>query len=166
MITDNINCLPDFLCKCVPFCFCIHHFFHNHFFLLNPRQRVIPCGTGILWNSLSIVYPVNIHFRSTICTIHQSSQRMCFSPSIRVSSYIASDPLDVIKGFLIYDRLLCVLEYCPLIFPYIMAFLILEMLSGFEVHCMTKVLPLLQNPCNSGGTPSIRAFDFIHPAFP
>ena len=43
MITDNIDCLPDSLCKCVPLCFCIHHFFHNHFFLsLNPRQRVIP----------------------------------------------------------------------------------------------------------------------------
>ena len=33
MITNNIDCLPDFLCKCVPLCFCIHHFFHNHFFL-------------------------------------------------------------------------------------------------------------------------------------
>ena len=43
MITDNIECLPDFLCKCVSLYFCIHHFFHNHFFLsLNPRQRVIP----------------------------------------------------------------------------------------------------------------------------
>ena len=31
MITDNIDCLPDFLCKCVTLCFCIHHFFHNHF---------------------------------------------------------------------------------------------------------------------------------------
>ena len=38
MITDNIDCLPDFLCKCVPLCFCIHHFFLS----LNPRQRVIP----------------------------------------------------------------------------------------------------------------------------
>ena len=43
MITDNIDCLPDFLCKCVTLCFCIHHFFHNHFsFLLEPQQRVIP----------------------------------------------------------------------------------------------------------------------------
>ena len=43
MITDNIDCLPDFLCKCVTLCFCIHHFFHNHFsFLLKPQQRVIP----------------------------------------------------------------------------------------------------------------------------
>ena len=43
MITGNIDCLPDFLCKCVPLCFCIHHFFHNHFsFLLEPQQRVIP----------------------------------------------------------------------------------------------------------------------------
>ena len=42
MITDNIDCLPDFLCKCVTLCFCIHHFFHNHFsFLLEPQQRVI-----------------------------------------------------------------------------------------------------------------------------
>ena len=41
MITDNIDCLPDFLCKCVPLCFCIHHFFHNHFFLsvLCPTER-------------------------------------------------------------------------------------------------------------------------------
>ena len=40
MITDNIDCLPDFLCKCVPLCFCIHHFFHNHFsFLLEPSRE-------------------------------------------------------------------------------------------------------------------------------
>lgn len=38
MITDNIDCLPDFLCKCVTLCFCIHHFS----FLLEPQQRVIP----------------------------------------------------------------------------------------------------------------------------
>ena len=91
---------------------------------------------------------------------------MCFL-SIHLRIFlIASDPLDVIKGFLIHDRFLCVLEYCSLIFPDIMTFLILEMFSGFKVHRMTKVLSFLQNPYNSGGTPSIRIFDFIHPAFP
>ena len=34
MITDNIDCLPDFLCKCVTLCFYIHHFF-----LLNPGKE-------------------------------------------------------------------------------------------------------------------------------
>ena len=97
--------------------------------------------TGILWNSLSIVYPVDIHFCSAVRTIHQSGPWMCFSPSIWVSSYITSDPLYIIKGLLVYDRLLRVLKHRPLVFPYIMAFLILEMLSGFKVYHMTKVLP-------------------------
>ena len=40
MITNNIDCLPDFLCKCVSLCFCIHHFFHNHFpFFWSPSRE-------------------------------------------------------------------------------------------------------------------------------
>ena len=50
MIADNIYCLPDFLCKCVSFCFFIHHFFHNHLFPFFPvpdRERFasVPAGS-------------------------------------------------------------------------------------------------------------------------
>ena len=62
MITDNIDCLSDFLCKCVPLCFCIHHFFHNHFFL----SFWIPDRKSLHW-SLSGHYSLNQaqnrHFR-------------------------------------------------------------------------------------------------------
>ena len=54
MITDNIDCLPDFLCKCVTLCFCIHHFFHNHFFL----SFWIPSRESFHW-SLSGHYSFN-----------------------------------------------------------------------------------------------------------
>ena len=41
MITNNIDRLSYFLCKYVFLCFCIHHFFHNHFFpfLLDPGEE-------------------------------------------------------------------------------------------------------------------------------
>ena len=57
IITDPIDCLPDFLCKCVPLCFCMHHFF-----LLDP------CRELFHW-SLSGHYSLNqspnghFHFR-------------------------------------------------------------------------------------------------------
>ena len=40
MITDNIDFLPDFLCKCVPLCFCIHHFF---FQVVSPKGLQRSC---------------------------------------------------------------------------------------------------------------------------
>ena len=97
-------------------------------------------------------------------SIHQTCQWMGFSPSIRIPSHIASDSLHIVKSFLIYDCCLCVLKYHPVILRYIMAFLILEMLSGLEVHCMTKILSFLQNTCNSRRTPAIRIFDFFYSA--
>ena len=73
---------------------------------------------------------------------------MCFSPSIRVSTDILPDPLDIIKGFLINDRFLRVLKYCPVIFGYIMALFVLKMLSGLEINSVTKIFPLFQDPCH------------------
>ena len=124
------------------------------------------CRTGILWHSLAIIYPMDIHFGTAVCTIHQTCQRVGFSPSIWISSHIASDSLHIVKSFLIYDCFLSVLKHRPVILRYIMAFLILEMLSGLEVHCVTKIFSFLQNTCNSRRAPAIRIFDFFYSAFP
>ena len=71
IITDNIYCLPDLLCKCVSFCFCIHHFLHNHLFPFFPvpdRERIVFVPAGSLsvrwqrkcqhrvWNFLLVVF--------------------------------------------------------------------------------------------------------------
>ena len=51
IITNNIYCLPDLLCKCVSFCFCIHHFLHNHLFPFFPvpdRERIVFVPAGSL----------------------------------------------------------------------------------------------------------------------
>ena len=131
-----------------------------------PNRNFRICRTSILWYSLAIIYPVYIHFGTTICTVHQTCQWVGFSPSIWISFHIASNSLNIIKSFLIYDCFLCIFKYRPVILRYIMAFLILEMLSGFEVHCMTKILPFLQNTCDGRRAPSIRIFYFFYSAFP
>ena len=54
---------------------------------------------------------------------------MRLSPSVRISLNSAPYPLDVIKGLLINDRLLRILENLPLRFINVMALFILKVLS-------------------------------------
>ena len=83
-----------------------------------------------MWHPLSIVYPVDIHFGTTVCTIHRACQWVAFSPSIWIPSHIASDSLHIVKGFLTYDGFLRILKYRPVILGYIMAFLNLTCFRG------------------------------------
>ena len=61
---------------------------------------------------------------------------MRFASSIRITPYLSSNVLYVVKSFLIYDRLMGVLKNQPLVFTYIMALFILKMLACLEVHRM------------------------------
>ena len=124
------------------------------------------CRTGILRDPFPIIYPVYIHFRTAISTIHQPCQWMCFSPSIRISADILPNPLDIIKGFLINDCFLRILKYCPVIFGHIMAFFVLKMLSGLKINRVAKIFPLFQDPCHRRRTPRIGVFDLVHSSLP
>ena len=89
--------------------------------------------------SFAVIYPVNIKRMTAIGTIQDACQRMRLSPSVRISLDSAPDPLDVIKGLLIDDRFLRVLEYLPLGLVNVMALFILEVLSGLEVDRVSQV---------------------------
>ena len=70
--------------------------------------RIIPAY--IHGNTLSIVYPVDIHLAAAISTIHQSCEWVCFAPTVGVTLYLSSDTLYVVKGFLVDNRRMGVLK--------------------------------------------------------
>ena len=97
--------------------------------------------------ALSVVDPVNIHLASAVSTIHKSRQRVSLAPAVGIATNIPSDTLHIIKRLLIYDRLLRILEYDPVILTDIMALFVLEVLGGLEIDRVTEILPLFQNIC-------------------
>ena len=99
MIADNIYCLPDFLCKCVSFCFFIHHFFHNHLFPFFPvpdRERFASVPAGSLsarwqrkcqhgvWNFFRVVISV---FQNTIEKFFECSRWHLLKSSWNTGKY-------------------------------------------------------------------------------
>ena len=67
---------------------------------------------------------------------HQAGQRMGLPKAVRVASGVSPDTLHIVKGFLVDDGLVGVLKNRPLAFIHIVAFLVLEMLAGFEIDRM------------------------------
>ena len=61
---------------------------------------------------------------------------MGLAPAVRVTPDICPDTLHIVKGFLVDDGLMGILENRPLAFVNIMAFLVLEVLAGLEVDRM------------------------------
>ena len=88
------------------------------------------------WNTLSIVYSLDIHFTAAISTIHQSYEWVRFASPVWITLYLSSDALYVIKCFLVDNRLMGVFKNQPLLFFNIMAFFILEMLVCLKVYRM------------------------------
>ncbi|ETO98524.1 hypothetical protein HMPREF1495_1318 [Lachnoanaerobaculum sp. MSX33] len=115
--------------------------------------------TSILRNSFSIGNTMNIHFCPAVSAIHQSGQRMCFTPTIRIPPDITAKPLNNIIGFLINNRFLRIFKDDPLILRNIMTFLIFEVLPSLEINCVTKVLSLLENVHDGGRSPVIRILE-------
>ena len=67
---------------------------------------------------------------------------MRLTPAVRVAPHVAPDTLHVVKGRLIDDGFMGVLKNCLFAFIHIVAFLVLEMLAGFEINRMPEVFPL------------------------
>ena len=72
-------------------------------------------GTGILRNTLAVVGTVDIHLAAAIGTIKQACEGSCFAPAVRVASDIPTDFLHKVKGLLVNDRLMGILENCPFV---------------------------------------------------
>lgn len=102
---------------------------------------------------------MNIHLRTAVSTVHQPSQQMDLTPSVRISPDITADLLDQIEGELVDDRLLRVLEDHPVILRNIMALLILEVLRGLEVDRMAQIFRFPENAYNGRRGPVIRIFE-------
>jgi len=92
--------------------------------------------TGILRNPLAVVDTVNIHLSATVGTVEKPGQRCGLAPAVRVSAGVGADPLDIIIHFLRDNRLVGVLEDCPLAFINIVTFLVLKMLLRLEIDRM------------------------------
>ena len=58
---------------------------------------------------------------------------MGLAPAVRVTPDIRPDTLHIVKGFLVDDGLMGILENRPLAFVNIVAFLVLEVLSGLKL---------------------------------
>ena len=58
---------------------------------------------------------------------------------------ICPDALHIVKGFLVDDGLMAVLENRPLAFVNIVAFLVLKVLAGLKIDGVAQIFPLLQD---------------------
>ena len=108
-------------------------------------------------NALAVVGAVDIHFASAIGTIKQACEGSCFAPAVRVASDIPTDFLHKVKGLLVNDRLMGILENCPFVLRDIMAFLVLEVLSGLEIDGVSQIFTLFKKVADSGRTPAVIA---------
>ena len=107
-------------------------------------------------NALAVVGAVDIHLAAAIGTIEQAREGSCFAPAVRVASDIPTDFLHKVKGLLVNDRLMGILENCPFVLRDIMAFLVLEVLSGLEIDGVSQIFTLFKNVADGGRTPAVR----------
>ena len=70
-------------------------------------------GTGILRNTLAVVGAVDIHLATAIGAIEQARKGSCFAPAVWVSSDIPTDFLHKVKGLLVNDSFMGILENRP-----------------------------------------------------
>ena len=100
-------------------------------------DRVFPIlAASVLRDALAVVCAVNIHLAAAIGAVHQAGQGMGLPKAVRVASGVSPDTLHIVKGFLVDDGLMGVLKNRPLAFIHIVAFLVLEVLAGFEIDRM------------------------------
>ena len=107
-------------------------------------------------NALAVVGAVDIHLAAAIGTIEQAREGSCFAPAVRVASDIPTDFLHKVKGLLVNDRLMGILKNRPFVLRDIMAFLVLEVLSGLEIDGVSQIFTLFKNVADGGRTPAVR----------
>ena len=114
-------------------------------------------GTGILRNTLAVVGTVDIHLAAAIGTIKQACEGSCFAPAVRVASDIPTDFLHKVKGLLVNNGFVRILKNRPFVLRDIMAFLVLEVLSGLEIDGVSQIFTLFKKVADSGRTPAVIA---------
>ena len=107
-------------------------------------------------NALAVVGAVDIHLAAAIGTIEQAREGSCFAPAVRVASDIPTDFLHKVKGLLVNDSFMGILENRPFVLQDIMAFLVLEVLSSLEVDGVSQIFTLFKNVADGGRTPAVR----------
>ena len=65
--------------------------------------------------------------------------------AVRVASGVAPDTLHIVKGFLVDNGFMGIFKNRPLALIDIVAFLVFEVLAGFEIDGMPQILPLFQD---------------------
>ena len=71
-------------------------------------------------------------------------------------SLLAADFLHKVKGLLVNDGFMSILENCPFVLRDIMAFLVLEVLSGLEVDGVSQIDFIIKNSRDGSVVPSVR----------
>ena len=104
---------------------------------------------------------MDIHLAAAIGTIKQACEGSCFAPAVRVASDIPTDFLHKVKGLLVNDRFMGILENCPFVLRDIMAFFVLEVLSGLEIDGVSQILTLFKNVADGGRTPAVHIFESL-----
>ena len=84
-------------------------------------------------NALAVVGAVDIHLAAAIGAIEQACEWCRLAPAVWVASDLAADFLHKVKGLLVNDGFVGILENRPFVLRDIMAFFVLEMLSGLKV---------------------------------
>ena len=92
----------------------------------------------------------DIHLAAAIGAIEQTREGSCFAPAVRVASDIPTDFLHKVKGLLVNDSFMGILENYPFVLRDIMAFLVLEVLSGLEVDGVSQIFTLFKNVADGG----------------
>ena len=98
-----------------------------------PNRIFSVLATSILRNTLAVTGTVDIHLAAAVGAVHQPGQRVRLAPAVRVAFYIRPDALHVVKSLLVDNGFVGVFKDRPLALWNIVAFLVLEMLAGFEI---------------------------------
>ena len=102
---------------------------------------------------------MHIHHAATVSTEQQTAQGIGLAPAIRIAPDVLAEALHVIEGGLIHDGLMRILNDRPLILIHVMAFLVLEVLSGLEVAGMPQIHRILDDVNDGAGSPVIWVLD-------
>ena len=81
---------------------------------------------------------------------------MSIAPSVRAAFDTATQTLNIIESGLVDYGRVGVFNNRPFAFVYIMAFLVLEMLAGLEIYCMSEIFFFAEYSTNSRAAPVIR----------
>ena len=94
--------------------------------------------------TLAVIDAMDIHLAAAVAQYIRPVRGWASPPAVRVAPDICPDALHIVKGFLVDDGLMGILENRPLTFVNIVAFLVLEVLAGLEIDGVAQVFPLFR----------------------